>query len=286
MHTQIRADDDGGFKLYHYTPTFGGAVAFAVFFAIASGRHIQLLFKKRTWFFIPFIVGCLFETIGYAARAYSSKQTPDWTLMPYIIQSMLILLGPAFYAASIYMLLGRLVVLIDGEQNCLISTRWLTKIFLLGDILSIFGQGGGGGLLAASSSQSTQDMGNTIIMLGLGIQLVFFGGFMVVTVLFHIRMNRRPTVKSRGTLIPWKMFLYVLYVASMLIMVRSVFRLIEYAQGYSGALLQKEIYVYALDAFLMLLVSAIFAWYHPRSLYVHESQERYDMAQERYREIP
>jgi hypothetical protein len=63
--------------------------------------------------------------------------------MPYIIQSMLILLGPAFYAASIYMLLGRLVVLIDGEQNCLISTRWLTKIFLLGDILSIFGQGGG-----------------------------------------------------------------------------------------------------------------------------------------------
>ena len=63
--------------------------------------------------------------------------------MPYIAQSMLILLAPALYAASIYMLLGRLVVLLDGEDNCVISTKWLTKLFLLGDILSIIGQGGG-----------------------------------------------------------------------------------------------------------------------------------------------
>lgn len=97
-------------------------------------------------------------------------------------------------------------------------------------------------------------------------------------------MNRRPTVKSRGTLLPWKTFLYVLYTVSMLIVVRSVFRLIEYAQGHNGALLKKEIYVYLLDALLMLIVASIFGWYHPKALFMPERLA--NVSQERYREIP
>lgn len=125
----------------------------------------------------------------------------------------------------------------------------------------------GGGLLAASDSQSSQDLGNTIILLGLGVQVVFFSGFMVVTALFHLRINRRPTVKSRNSLAPWKPQIRVLYLVSALIMVRSVFRMIEYAQGHNGALLKKEIYVYLLDALLMIIVAGIFAFYHPRVLF-------------------
>ena len=63
--------------------------------------------------------------------------------MPYIMQTLLILLGPAFYAASIYMLLGRIIGFLDADHHSLIPTKWLTKLFLLGDVLSIFGQGGG-----------------------------------------------------------------------------------------------------------------------------------------------
>lgn len=63
--------------------------------------------------------------------------------MPYVIQSMLILLGPAFFAASIYMTIGRLIRFLGAESYSLIRVNWLTKLFLLGDILSIFGQGGG-----------------------------------------------------------------------------------------------------------------------------------------------
>lgn len=63
--------------------------------------------------------------------------------MPYIIQSLLILLGPALFAGSIYMVLGRLIRVLDAQDYSLIRVKWLTKLFLLGDILSIFGQGGG-----------------------------------------------------------------------------------------------------------------------------------------------
>lgn len=154
----------GGFRMYHYDPSVAAAVLFALLFAATSIRHLQLLIRTKTWAFIPFLLGCLctrigfpgrrtpftdanppraVETIGYAARAYSAKQTPDWTLMPYIIQSLLILLGPALFAGSIYMVLGRLIRVLDAQDYSLIRVQWLTKLFLLGDILSILGQGGG-----------------------------------------------------------------------------------------------------------------------------------------------
>lgn len=83
------------------------------------------------------------ECVGYGTRAYSATESPDWELMPFIMQSFFILLGPAFYAASIYMILGRLIRFLEGQDYSLISVKWLTKIFLLGDILSIISQGGG-----------------------------------------------------------------------------------------------------------------------------------------------
>ena len=128
----------------------------------------------------------------------------------------------------------------------------------------------GGGLLAAADSKSSQDTGNTIILLGLGVQVVFFSGFMIVTALFHFRICRRPTVKSRSTLAPWKKFILVLYLVSALIMIRSIFRMAEYAQGNNGKLLSKEIYVYLLDALLMVIVAGVFMFHHPSKLFVQE----------------
>lgn len=39
--------------------------------------------------------------------------------------------------------LGRIISLVNGESHCLIRKNWLTKIFVFGDILSFFLQGGG-----------------------------------------------------------------------------------------------------------------------------------------------
>jgi len=63
--------------------------------------------------------------------------------MPYIIQSLLLLLGPALFAASVYMVFGRLIRLVGGERYSIIRVNWLTKIFVLGDVLSFLVQSGG-----------------------------------------------------------------------------------------------------------------------------------------------
>lgn len=83
------------------------------------------------------------EIIGYAARAKSGDESPDWTLGPYIIQAILLLVAPALFAASIYMELGRVITLVDGEGHVLIPKKWMTKVFVIGDVLSFFFQGGG-----------------------------------------------------------------------------------------------------------------------------------------------
>jgi hypothetical protein len=62
---------------------------------------------------------------------------------PYIQQTLLLLLAPALFAASVYMMLGRIVVLLDAEDLCIFRKKWLTKFFVCGDILSFTVQAAG-----------------------------------------------------------------------------------------------------------------------------------------------
>lgn len=83
------------------------------------------------------------ELVGYAARAVSSRQAPNPTIAPYVVQTLLLLVAPALFAATIYMILVRIVVGVDGERYSLIKTRWLTKVFVTSDVVSFFVQLGG-----------------------------------------------------------------------------------------------------------------------------------------------
>lgn len=133
----------------------------------------------------------------------------------------------------------------------------------------------GGGLLATAKTPSDQENGNRVILLGLGIQVVFFGGFMMVITIFHYRIVKRPTNISQTTTAPWLKFIYLMYTASMLIMIRSVFRMVEYAQDNNGSLIKREMYVYVLDALLMSIVGLLFVLFHPATLFVHRGGSGY-----------
>ncbi|EHK21853.1 uncharacterized protein TRIVIDRAFT_151640 [Trichoderma virens Gv29-8] len=261
----------GGFALYHYYPNKGAAGAFVALFTLSALAHLYKLVRHRVWYFIPFITGLIFEAVGYLGRNISAGQSPNWTTGPYILQSLTLLLGPTLLAASIYMTLGRLIRLLHADAYSLIRTTWLTKVFLFGDVSSFFIQSAGGGMLANAKMKSTIDLGENIITGGLIFQVVFFGFFMVVTCVFHRRIMRAPTPTSLTIAVPWQRFFYVLYAASILIMVRSVFRIAEFAGGFSGPLQSSEVYIYIFDATLMLITSGLFLIWHPGTIVVLES---------------
>ncbi|KXH36166.1 RTM1 protein [Colletotrichum nymphaeae SA-01] len=252
-------------SFYRFEPSTAAAVFFCVVFVLTTGLHIFQLIRTKTWYMTAFVIGGLCEVVGYAARAQNTTQEPGcWTLGPYIIQNVLLLIAPALMAASIYMILGRIIMLTDGESHALIKRRFLTKVFVSGDSAITNARGTGGGMMASGASM--MDLGEKVIIVGLFIQLAVFGFFIVVAALFHRRMLLVPTAKSHQPEIRWRYYLLTLYVTSVLIWVRSVFRVIEYLEGNKGHLMTNEAYVYVFDATLMFLVMVWMNWFHPSEI--------------------
>ncbi|KAE8140234.1 putative RTA1 domain protein [Aspergillus pseudotamarii] len=255
-----------GYQYYHYDPSAGAAISFAAVFGLTTVIHIWQMIRTRTWYLTPFVIGGIFEAIGYLCRYISATETPNWTMKPYIGQSLLLLLAPALFAASVYMILGRIIRMLNAGSISLIRPSWLTKIFVTGDVLSFLVQSGGGGMLAQAKTQDSVKMGENMIIGGLFIQIIFFGFFIVVSIVFHRRMLSTPMHHMVVTEVPWNRYMKVLYTVSVLVMIRSIYRVAEYVQGSSGYLQSKEAFIYVFDAALMFTCCIILNWWHPSKI--------------------
>ncbi|GAV56423.1 hypothetical protein ZYGR_0BQ00110 [Zygosaccharomyces rouxii] len=253
-------------QYYSYTPDRAAAIAFAIlfgplavisiFFIIRMTRNMKDYMVPRQYTkiqllgsYLPFAAGCTLELIGYAARCCN----PD-SLAPYIIQSVLILIAPAFYAATIYMLFGRIAHLLFAEELLIMPAKYNTRIFVLGDVVSLCLQSGGGGLMA---SQSSAKIGSHIVIVGLFFQLAFFGLFIINEFLFLMNIHKVPSEFARPT--RKAVFLNnLLLFGSILIFIRSVVRTAEFIEGSNGTIMTHEWFLYVFDTTPMFLTSLIY----------------------------
>jgi len=264
------------FVLWHYSPSVIAAAIAAALFGILTIANLVRLLQKKTWFCLPLVIGGLckyqhvqsilmtdqnaVEIIGFSARAwahYNQEKT-----MPYAIQSVLILLAPILFAASVYMFLGRIIRAARGEQYSIIPLKWLTKVFVIGDVLCFCVQGGGGGILTKAKSASDVNTGENVILGGLVLQILTFFIFIVTAAIWHKRMASYTSMSGSLMGLDWPKYLYSLYAVSCLILIRNIVRCAEYGGGSDGYLLSHEWTVYVFDALLMVFVLAISVmWY-------------------------
>lgn len=180
---------------------------------------------------------------------------------PYVIASIFALVAPALFAASIYMILGRIIRVLGAEHHSLIRVNFLTKIFVIGDIVTFQIQSAGAGLQADKKPDS-QHFGQILIVGALFLQIVIFCLFMMVAFIFNARIRKQPTSESQSSL-PWQRHMRALYTASVLILVRNIVRTIEYILGTSGYINTHEAFLYAFDAIpmfgVMVLMAGIYA---------------------------
>lgn len=120
----------------------------------------------------------------------------------------------------------------------------------------------GAGILVTDN----QSIGENVIVGGLFVQIIFFGFFVISAFVFQRRITAHATPESVAEYIPWKKHMGALYASSILILVRSVFRVAEYLQGWDGSLLQSEVFIYVLDGLLMWFVMATFLVVHPSEI--------------------
>ncbi|KAI6758553.1 hypothetical protein HG530_010793 [Fusarium avenaceum] len=253
------SSDAFDFKLYRYDPSLPAAIVSVVIFAILTVLHTWRLFRVRAYYFTAFTIGGIFETVGYCGRIWGHFD--KLSVGGFVMQAIPILVAPALFAASIYMILGRLIRTVGASHLSLVPVRWVTRIFVTGDVIAFSLQAGGGGIQSAGTLD-LYELGEKVIVAGLFVQIVVFGFFVLTSVLFHFRLRKNPTTESLRGDVPWARYLYVLYASSFLILVRSIFRVIEYLQGNKGYLISHEVYLYVFDAILMALVMAVFlVWY-------------------------
>ena len=180
--------------------------------------------------------------------------------MPFSIQNTFILLGPALFAASIYMCLSRIIRSVRADNLSLVQPRKLTRTFVLGDVLSFMVQGSAAGLMVTGDNAK---MGEGIVIGGLMIQIIVFGLFAATAVVFKKRISRSPTPESCDASVPWEKSLRMLFIVSALIMIRSLFRVVEFAMGNDGYILQHEWTMYIFDSVLMFAVMVVYYLWYP-----------------------
>lgn len=203
-------------------------------------------------------------TAGYVFRYISAKSPTE--LGPYIGQSLFIILPPSLYAATIYMIYGRLVLFVQAPEASIIMPTRITKIFVCGDVLSFLLQAGGGGMMA---QEGMAKMGQTIMLVGLFIQLLFFTLFLVISLVFWKRMRNSPKTLSipQYSKYSWLALLKLLLCAAVIIILRCVFRILEFSQGHDGYLASHEVYMYLFDTAPMFAVQVMFHLVHAADVF-------------------
>ncbi|KUM65711.1 hypothetical protein ACN42_g1357 [Penicillium freii] len=90
-----------------------------------------------------------------------------------------------------------------------------------------------------------------------------FGLFIVTSIVFEVRMRRSPTTEAFDERINWMSRVRTLYAVSALILIRSIFRVVEYAAGDDGYPLTHEWMLYVFDSVLMIISMLVWGIWHP-----------------------
>lgn len=115
-----------------------------------------------------------------------NNPTTDGGIGIYALSTIVILVAPALLAATLYMIYGRMVLQVDNGKRSIVRPSRVTLIFVLFDIISFLVQAYGGGMYA-SKNIDTVKKAKSVLLIGLIIQIVAFGIFLIISVLYKVR---------------------------------------------------------------------------------------------------
>ncbi|PGH20115.1 hypothetical protein AJ80_03683 [Polytolypa hystricis UAMH7299] len=248
----------------HYQPSVPGNAFMLAAFGALIPPSIYLGWKYKTHLFTGvFVIGLLAEVVGYVGRImlHDNPFFKDYFLI-YLIN---LTLGPTVIAAAIYLTLARIVV-VYGEEISRIRPRTYTLLFSGFDFLALIVQAAGGGMAAVAWIQADIDRGTYVLVAGLSIQVVSLLTFMGMSAEFAWRVRRRGASARHADLrrtAKFQTFLGCLALATVLLFIRSVFRVVELSEGFAGHLAQDQVSFMVLDGVMVLVAVILLTVMHP-----------------------
>ncbi|KAF5962642.1 Rtm1p-like protein [Fusarium bulbicola] len=234
-------------SIWMYDPSFPLAVVGTVVYGIIFLAITYLtLIKYRAWYFIVVVI------------------VRDRELTPFVLTLTHTVLAPVLIAAGNYLLISRLIlaVLPTSHHRILrIPGRRLTPIFVFCDVIAFLIQGSGSGIASSDNWQGEmENIGVKVLIVGLAFQLAAFSLFLCVFRRFHALALRMAVEDApRG----WQKVVLAVYISSILIMVRCIFRVVEFAGGRDTYAFSHEWLFWGFESLPMAVAIGIFCFYHP-----------------------
>jgi magnesium-transporting ATPase (P-type) len=238
---------------YGYRPSISlNGLFLALFLAGMLTSAAETIFF-RAWWMIPVVIGATLEAGGYSARVYATGSVKHlFEKDQFLAQVILTVIAPTFFSAVNYTVLGLLVDRAGRKSSVLGARHGLfTVVFVTCDVISLIIQSVGGAMASIADNDGKDTAPGTHTMVaGIAFQTVTMFIFLLLFVEYIVKHHRRSK-DWRPT--DWKVLVYTLFASSMLILIRSIYRVVELAQGWRGTLITHEVYLFTLDSMLMVL---------------------------------
>ncbi|GJE99943.1 RTA1 domain-containing protein [Phanerochaete sordida] len=255
---------------YHYTPTLWIGILFLVLFSISGILHILEALYTRLWFLLPTVVlANIGEIIGWSGRVWSSQNV--FANTPFLIQICSTIIAPTPLLAANFVILGEVIRRL-GQKYSRLSAKAYTFVFLACDIIALIVQAAGGGVASSADTDGKDPSSGGHIMLGgIVFQLVAISVYMLLATEFVLRyLKDRPVrpalvaaVGPRTLDTRMRLMLFGLGLSTLAIFIRSIYRVVELADGWDGRVISTERYFDWLDGGMITLATFTVNIFHP-----------------------
>ena len=149
-----------------------------------------------------------------------------------------------------------------------------TLFFVICDVISLTVQAAGGVTTSMSdANSSTQNAAIDVMVAGIAFQVVSLAFFMAAGIEFCIRIKRastaelNPKFESIRDTKRFKVFPWVLTIATIAIFIRSVFRCAELKNGFQGPLANNQVTFMVLEGAMVVTASLCLTVWHPGTVF-------------------
>ncbi|KAJ2445877.1 hypothetical protein GGF42_005849 [Coemansia sp. RSA 2424] len=230
-------------------------VAMALYFVATIVLIVQIVRQKaQFWLFI--LPGtALAEALGYLFRELCVRET---TFTLYVLMTLFLLLPPNAMALANYKTVGKIIGQSSAQPRWFfLKPRFVNWFYFSSDVLSIALQGAGGGMMTTYQHRET---GKKIVLVGLILQLFFFTCFLATTFYVWTRSAYTVAMSSRdsSSIAAKRKVLFTVVATTVLLYLRSIYRIVEFADGYGGPIYSAEWAFYVFDTLLIFIAFIVY----------------------------
>ncbi|KFY76908.1 hypothetical protein V499_03599 [Pseudogymnoascus sp. VKM F-103] len=254
-------------SIFRYQPNLAMAVVPLALFGLLTIGHIIAGWRYKTWTYtVSILIGLALELAGYVGRilAHGNPFLDNY----YLLQIVVLTCAPVLFCAAIYICLGRIVVICGPEMSRL-RPAWYTPIFLTCDVISLALQGAGGALTSTANDDVGRQQGINIMLGGLSFQVATIAifGFLFLEFLWRTHASHKVSNDFQNASLAqskkWTAYLWSLGSATLLILIRSIYRVAEMAGGYDGKLMKDENTFLVFEGILIVIAVMLLLVFHP-----------------------